>query len=1008
DLTEITKKHTGFAADLAFAESRLSIAGSKDDQLLKAHVRTDKFDIAELQKRLGGSGWEISGIIRGEADLEYNLESRENLDSSFEFRVRDGKLHGVDVEAVSFSGTLNNKVISVPLAEARAPGNRILISDVSIPMPLLQDGDALSIVRGSRAKFGVDAADFATLLQFINVGEDALPDVLRPDSLTINGYLDEGAIYIDNARAMTSESSLVIDRAIIPIPETIDAVDSVPINLAASFESSNIQGLAGLFGDISATGRLTVDINIEGSAKEPKGVVNLTGEHLEYKEMQLGLLALQGEFRARQEKPGKLESLHFTIAELKQTNNSGTLVLVTPATANWQQDRLSINAAFQLDGQSEVAIKIEKNFQKEIAAEISTLNLNSDGWLGNFIDNRYFFHGADIDTVFSGLPNNPELQIDGTVNEAGGKDVPFPLTGSFSLQYSSKGVEISEFTWKSHERNQVTVTGHLPYDPLAPEPFLDGELALNGDIHFPALEDLGVLPEPWGTARGSVVLDIDITGSWDQPQGHILLKADNIVPSDLLKQYMGSSLNLACNIAAQGDSIVLKSASLESAAYSAQAKGSWQHGISARELLQNRKAEFKGEVEADATVQLKDLNFLRDRVSGLRRIEGDIQGKLHVSGPVTSPSLHGSFFLKNGEISHTFNFPMLTAVNLQGELDENSITLKGMQAEVGGSPVNLKGSINKEKDTAAVNLHIDGKNVLLFRNNDMRMRGDVQLAVSGPLERLAVKGTTGLTGGDYTGNIDFLSKVGASSAPVSKGRGFLFSFPDPPLKNAVLDIRITTIEPFRIRNNLIRGVLRPELSLKGTGELPFLIGRVYIDPSRVVLPSGRLQIQSGLLSFLAGKPDRPQLDLVAHSKVLGYDINVVTHGPLDDPVITLSSNPALPNDDLLLLLITGQPPKEDRAGDTKISAATNVMVYLGRDFLGKWLEDESGASDESIFDRFELDYGRGITKSGEQTAEGTFRLSELKTGKRKVYYLSAEKDKYDAYNYGLKLVFRFD
>jgi translocation and assembly module TamB len=84
------------------------------------------------------------------------------------------------------------------------------------------------------------------------------------------------------------------------------------------------------------------------------------------------------------------------------------------------------------------------------------------------------------------------------------------------------------------------------------------------------------------------------------------------------------------------------------------------------------------------------------------------------------------------------------------------------------------------------------------------------------------------------------------------------------------------------------------------------------------------------------------------------------------------------------------------------------MVYLGRDFLGKWLEDEPGASDETILDRFKLDFGRGVTKSGEQTVEASFRLSELETGKRTVYYLSGEKDRYDAYNYGLKLVFRFE
>ena len=135
---------------------------------------------------------------------------------------------------------------------------------------------------------------------------------------------------------------------------------------------------------------------------------------------------------------------------------------------------------------------------------------------------------------------------------------------------------------------------------------------------------------------------------------------------------------------------------------------------------------------------------------------------------------------------------------------------------------------------------------------------------------------------------------------------------------------------------------------------------------------------------------------------------IVISGTIDDPVITLSSSPSLPNDELLLLLLTGQPPKEDAAGGAKGSGTTNVMVYLGRDFLNKWLEDESGSSDESILDRFELDFGRDITKSGEQTVESAFRLSEYTTGTGKMYYLTGEKDKYDAYNYGLKLVFRFE
>jgi translocation and assembly module TamB len=542
---------------------------------------------------------------------------------------------------------------------------------------------------------------------------------------------------------------------------------------------------------------------------------------------------------------------------------------------------------------------------------------------------------------------------------------------------------------------------------MAQEPFLDGQMSLQGHIDFPVLEDLAILLEPWGIGTGSIALDLDLSGSWHEPEGSIHFQAKGIKPP-ATRQYMDSAVDFSGEIEALGDAIVLQTANLESDAYSAKATGSWRHGISVKELLQQRRAELKGVITADAQLQFKDLNFLRHKFPWLRRFDGDMQGEIHLSGPITTPSLKGSFSLKDGEVRHIFNLPMLSAVNLQGDFDEQSITLKTMQAEVGGAPVNFTGRIFREQESVDISLHVNGKNVLLFRNNDMRMRGDVNLDISGPIERLTVRGTTGLTGGYYTGNIDFLSKVGSSSAPVSEGRGFLFSFPDPPLENAVLDIRITTIEPFKIRNNIIRGVLRPELSLKGTGELPYLIGSVYIDPSRVLLPSGRLQVRSGLLSFPEGKPDRPQLDLLAHSKVLDYDINVVTRGPLDDPVISLSSSPALPNDDLLLLLLTGQPPKQDLAGGARSRGTTNVMVYLGRDFLSKWLEDESATSDESIFDRFELNYGRGVTKSGEQTVEGTFQLSELKTGKRKVYYLSAEKDKYDAYNYGLKLVFRFE
>jgi len=1008
DLSRFDQEHIGFAADLRFAESLLNVSGSMDRKLLKLQTGTDNFDIGELQRRLGRAGWDISGKMRAQADFTYNLKTHEQLSGTFTVDVLEGELHGVSLESASAAGSFDNEIFKVSSAEARTAGNHVIVKDLTVPMHLLRKGKIASILARTEAEFSADVANAAILQQIARIKGDVLPASIRLESLTILGRLEKETLFVEDAKAAAADSSLTIDRAAIPIPAAEGALQSLPIEITARLKSSNLQKITGLFVDIPFNGQAVADINISGTMAEAKAQINISGEYLTFKEMQIGSLALVGDFRLIQEKLRQVKSFNFEITEITQENGSGVLSLLAPATGTWQDDLLKMNGTFHLDGKGEIAMGISRAPGKEIAMEISTRSLDSDGWLGNYINPGFFFHGADVEAVLLGIPENTQLQLSGTVSEAGASDVDFPLSGSFNLFYSYKGIEISEFIWKSFERNQLTISGFLPYDPLAEEPFLKGELSLAGEVDFPSLEDVAVFLEPWGIGKGSVALNMDLTGSWQQPQGHVILRVEDLEPPDSMRNIIESPVDISADVEARGETITLNAASLESVQYSAQATGSWQHGISVGELLEKRTLQLHGEVQADAVVQLKDLNFLRRKLPWLRRLEGDMRGELHVSGPVTGPSLKGSFSLKDAEASHTFNFPMLAAADLHGEFDEHSITINNMQAELGGSPVNLSGSINRKDEAVNVSLHIDGRNVLLFRNNDMRMRGNVQLEVSGPLERLQVKGTTGLTGGYFTKNFDFLGTIGGTSAPVSEGVGFLFSFTDPPLKDAVLDIKITTIEPFKIRNNLIRGTLRPELFLKGTGELPFLVGNVYIDPARVLLPSGRLQVQSGLLRFQEGEPDRPQLDLIAQSRLLGYDINLVTQGPIDDPVITLSSSPTLPNDDLLLLLLTGQPPREDIAGGAQSRGTTNVMVYLGRDFLNKWLEDETGASDETILDRFELDFGRNVTKSGEQTIESTFRLSEYTTGAGRIYYLAGEKDKYDAYNYGLRLVFRFE
>ena len=223
----------------------------------------------------------------------------------------------------------------------------------------------------------------------------------------------------------------------------------------------------------------------------------------------------------------------------------------------------------------------------------------------------------------------------------------------------------------------------------------------------------------------------------------------------------------------------------------------------------------------------------------------------------------------------------------------------------------------------------------------------------------------------------------------------------------VFDVRLTSKNPFNIRNNLVRGAVRPELKLTGTGESPFLAGKVYVEPTRIRLPAGSLLFESGVIRFDRNRPDRPTLDLVGTSKMLGYDITVLVEGPYDEPVVTLSSVPPLSNDELLLLLIAGQQPNAADDIDGSQGRSMNVAVFLGRDFLSRWLSSDSVEASESIIDRFEVGIGRAVTRSGEDTIEAQFRIADdvLRDGDK--LYITGEKDIFDFYNAGLKIVFRF-
>jgi translocation and assembly module TamB len=75
--------------------------------------------------------------------------------------------------------------------------------------------------------------------------------------------------------------------------------------------------------------------------------------------------------------------------------------------------------------------------------------------------------------------------------------------------------------------------------------------------------------------------------------------------------------------------------------------------------------------------------------------------------------------------------------------------------------------------------------------------------------------------------------------------------------------------------------------------------------------------------------------------------------------------------------------------------------------IERWFSSDNGASTESILDRFEVEVGRNITQKGEESLETRFRLTKGVFRKNDTIYIIGEKDVFDYYNAGVRIVFRF-
>jgi translocation and assembly module TamB len=386
-----------------------------------------------------------------------------------------------------------------------------------------------------------------------------------------------------------------------------------------------------------------------------------------------------------------------------------------------------------------------------------------------------------------------------------------------------------------------------------------------------------------------------------------------------------------------------------------------------------------------------------------------VAGEIAIEGPAGDPLLSGNIRIAEGAVRFG-DLPPLESLTAKASMARRSLTLETVSGTIGGSPFTLAGSVDFSRlDDPTLNLRLQGKDALLYRDAGLRVRADSDLTLSGPVSALSLAGEVALTNSLYQKTfsvVDLFSGRGKSSKRAAPGSTAI-SFPEPPLRDMRFDVRLTARQPFKIETTVVRGTARPDLRLTGTGLLPILRGPILVDAAQVILPSGTLEMDRGSVLFGDKGPGRPVLDFGGRMQVSGYEITALIRGTLDSPEVVLASNPPLMQEELLLFVLTGAPPSGGVSGESVSAAATPMAVYLGKGVLDEILGGGEPGKGSDLAGRLELQIGRETTNSGSATVDARLRLKKNFIAKGSTLYLTSEKDVYDQENLGLKIIFKY-
>ena len=301
------------------------------------------------------------------------------------------------------------------------------------------------------------------------------------------------------------------------------------------------------------------------------------------------------------------------------------------------------------------------------------------------------------------------------------------------------------------------------------------------------------------------------------------------------------------------------------------------------------------------------------------RSSGTIKFNIGANGVVNGPNVGGQIEIVDANYASSDLPTGLQHGNGVLTLQNDRIGISKFQGTIGGGTLTAQGGVVL-RPSIQFDMGVAAKGVRILYPQGMRESIDANLKLTGSTENAVLGGVVDFADLSFTQAFDLSNFISQFSSRVASPPTQGFS------QNVALNLAVHSTNNVNLTSRTLSLDGSANLQLRGTAADPVILGRINLNSGDIILNGSRFVLNGGTVQFVNPSETQTVVNMNLSTTIQQYNIGLRFNGPIDQLRTQYSSDPALPQADIIHLLAFGKTTEASANSATSANQAAESLV----------------------------------------------------------------------------------